>query len=117
MWLIGSTPSNPAAFSALNFSSTLAFMPRVGNIMAFFNARFFGAGSAADKLPRDKAAAPTVQLTPAMNVRRDNERFIALDEFSGSRHRDGRNFDWRVPSRVFRAQAFLRIHRFVPGNG
>ena len=50
MWLIGSTPSKPAALTAWNFSSTLPWMPMVAYMIALRSARFFAGISAAVNL-------------------------------------------------------------------
>jgi hypothetical protein len=74
MWLIGSMPSNPAAFTALNLSSTEPLTPTVAYMIPFLIFRFFGAGSAS-AATTGTAGVRAARVTAPALTRRNSRRF------------------------------------------
>src|SRR5262245_14103646 len=85
MWLIGSTPSKPAALTALNFSRTDPLKPMVAYMMAFWSLRFLAGGSAAAAARGASAAAAAAEAPSFRKLRRCKASVMA---FSGWGQRD-----------------------------
>src|SRR3954454_11227078 len=112
MWLIISTPSNPASLMAFIFSSIEPFMPTVAHMIALRIGRF----RAVDSTARVKHGAIAVEASAAPEVLKKSRLVMALCQPGYARHGHFRDFQLHFPIQFLGHELLGRVVDFFPGD-
>src|SRR5438105_3647980 len=122
MWLIISTPSNPASLMAFIFSSTEPFRLTVPHMMAFLRRRFEALATGDFLASAPNALVETAAAAMAVALVRKNSRRVSIFDLRSSHqlrvswHGDLHCRRGCLPRQLFGHEAFFGIKGFVPGH-
>src|SRR5258708_22530513 len=113
-------PSKPRSFSSLNLSMMDWFPRTMSRLTPLRNLRFLAGAesSAAGKAGNASAAIASVARVCFRKSRRLRKvaMWDLLNKFGSARHRYWRHGEGHVPGEMLGHQAFLRVHRLLPGD-
>src|SRR6266850_2083046 len=114
MWLIISTPSNPASLTIFMRSRTEPFTPIVAHMIPFLSWRLadLGAEDALSSAATRLGAKPTRVATETAFCK--NARRFILGQRCSSGHSQGLDAKCHFPIKLVGDEFLLRIHRLLP---